>query len=106
MDILLKKKHILGKTSSDFLKSLLPIALELHKKFIKNMANNPIAGKPLFSEEMVLKMISGIYLEKIKYFFTKDFPLVSIGFMFFLNKYGNMKNIAEKKYYQVLYMIK
>ena len=64
------------------------------------MLNNNLK-KPCFSEDMTLKIISCIYLEKIKYFSHTDISLIEISYMFFLNKYGNMKSIAEKKYHQV-----
>ena len=57
---------------------------------------------PFISEDLTLKTISGIYLEKIKYFENKEFSIIGISFLFFLNKYGNMNLLAEKKYYQVI----
>ncbi len=81
--------------------------LSLHKKFIEEMvifsknSDRNFDRKTTFSESQVLKMISCIYLDKIKNFSNKELSLMEISYCFFLNKYGNMKNIADQKYYQV-----
>jgi len=86
----------------DLINNVLPNALELHKRFMGDLTIKNISEKSKLSEDMTLKTISGIYLEKIKYFENKEFSLIGISFLFFLNKYGNIKNLAEKKFYQVI----
>lgn len=81
------------------------MASELHRTFINQMISNQVQikdKKVTFSEEITLKLISGIYLDKIKYFINKEYPLFAIAYLFFLNKYGKLQNIAENKYIQVL----
>lgn len=98
------KFSLLDKAFNESFFNFLPIVSELHSKFInqviKGTAKN-FKNIKLFSEEITLKVISGIYLDKIRYFYKKDCPLSVISYINILNKYGRIKSITERKFLQV-----
>lgn len=78
------------------------LALALHKKTLEKIKVSGV--KAHLTKTALLKLISLIYIDKIKIPQNKYNPLIVIAYDFTLNRFG-IRKIAENKFVQVLFTL-